>query len=168
MILCELYFKGNIFRNPTPQTVRQQDCPERLLDENGRPHGNPTGTYIIGKGLSQEDNEPERNFGEIRVKKISPTKVAVALYVISGAPSYDSGDFVDTLILRNNQAIFSKSDFDTSCRIYFKFFASRLVVKQTSKIHPSPCGFGWNADISGVYRKVSAKVPLIRDLTKDE
>jgi len=129
---------------------------------------NPTGTYIIGKGLRQEDNEAKGNFGEIRVKKISPTKVAVALYVISDAPAYDSGDFVDTLTFRNNQAVFAKSGFDTSCRIYFGFSKSLLVVKQTSKIHPSPCGFGWNANISGVYKKVSAKAPVIRDLTKDD
>lgn len=129
---------------------------------------NPTGTYIIGNGLRQEDNEPKGNFGEIRVKKISSTKVAVALYVINGAPAYDSGDFVDTLTFGNSQAVFSKNSFDTSCRIYFKFSGSRLIVRQTSKIHPFPCGFGWNADISGVYRKVSAKVPSIRDLTKDD
>lgn len=101
------------------------------------------------------------------MKKISPTKVAIALYFISGARG-DIGDFIDTLTFKNNQAVFSKNSFDSSCRVYLKFSASGLAVKQTSKIHPSPCGFGWNADISGMYKKVSAKVPVIRDLTKDD
>ena len=126
---------------------------------------NPTGTYIIGKGLSQEESNTEGNFGEIRVKKISPTKLAIALYVISGAPAHDSGDLVDTLTFRNNKAVFANSVFDKSCRIYFTFSESQLVVKQTSDTHPSPCGFGWNADVSGVYRKRSSKVPVIMDLT---
>jgi hypothetical protein len=93
---------------------------------------NPTGTYIIGNGLSQEETDTKGNFGEIRVKKVSPTKVAIALYVIGGAPAYDSGDFLNTLTFRSNKAVFSNSDFDKSCRIYFTFSASELVVKQTS------------------------------------
>jgi hypothetical protein len=125
----------------------------------------PTGTYILGKGLNDRNNSQKGNRGEIRVKKVEANKIAIAVYAING---YDSGDFIDTLTLKNNQAIYSNARFDSSCRIYLKFTPAKLIVKQTSKVHPSPCGFGWNADISGVYKKVSDKLPVIRDITKED
>ena len=125
---------------------------------------NPTGIYIIGKGLKEENSMLKGNHGEIRVKKLSPTKVAIALYVLD---EYNIGDFVDTLILNKNKAIYSKNSVDSSCKIYFNFLGSQLLIKQTSKIYPYTCGFGRNVDISGLYRKVSPKVPVITNMVKE-
>jgi hypothetical protein len=126
---------------------------------------NPTGTYIMGTGPGYNTRVTNKSRGEIRIKKINNTKIAIALYVISG---YDVADLIDTLTFKEGKAVYQGSRFDSTCRIYFVFSKSKLLVKQTSKEHPSPCGFGWNAEITGTYRKQSAKAPVITDLTKEK
>src|SRR5689334_10190873 len=124
---------------------------------------NPTGTYKMGTSDNTKVTNESR--GEIRIKKINNTKIAIALYTISG---YDVADLVDTLTFKNGKAVYQGNRSDSTCRIYFEFSKSKLLVKQTSNEHPSPCGFGWNADASGTYRKQSAKVPIITSLAKEE
>lgn len=126
---------------------------------------NPTGTYKMGTGPDDNYNVTNKSRGEIRIKKINNTKIAIALYAIIG---YDVADLVDTLTFKNGKAVYQGNRSDSTCRIYFEFSKSKVLVKQTSNEHPSPCGFGWNADASGTYRKQSAKVPIITDLAKEE
>jgi hypothetical protein len=135
---------------------------------------NPTGTYTANTIKDEKAEHQEGNTGEIRVKRLSPSKIAVAVFVVTW-PWGSYGDFVDTLTLKGNEAVYTVKIKDTTsfacdstCRISFIFKGSRLIIKQTSEESRFPCGFGERADISGVYRRVSTKVPVIRDLTRDE
>ena len=129
---------------------------------------NPTGTYVRGDGLKHGDTGKKGYFGEIRVKHIGNNKIAVAFYVNSGKPAYNSGSFVDTLTYNNGKATYALSKFDSSCRIHFTFSTSRLLIRQISKVYPSPCGFGWDVIATGSYKKRSSRLPEIVDISKLE
>jgi hypothetical protein len=81
---------------------------------------NPTGTYKISNG--DKPIHKVKYFGDIQVKLLANQKIAISFYVNKGAPSYNSGSFVDTLHYNNGTAYYTAIEFDPSCKITFKFF----------------------------------------------
>ena len=124
---------------------------------------NPTGTYKLNNKTCTKDGDTYGYFGSIRVKLLNPGAIAVSLFVCVGAPSYNSGSFVDTLVYLHHRAVYHPADYDTSCRITFYFTAKGVTVNQVQADLNSGCGFGHAVLADWFYRKVSGKVPVIQD-----
>ena len=89
--------------------------------------------------------------------------------VNKGAPSYNSGSFIDTLIYKNNMAIYTDPVIDSSCKITFTFNKSGVLVKEEANDFNSGCGFGHAVVADGFYKIISRKVPILREpLTGDK
>lgn len=83
--------------------------------------------------------------------------------VSKGAPSYNSGSFVDTLDYQNNKAIYTDPELDTTCKITFEFSTKGVVVKEETADFNSGCGFGHAVVADGFYQKISSKIPVLED-----
>jgi len=127
----------------------------------GTPAFNPTGTYKLDNKTYMKDGDKYGYFGTIRVKLLKRDTIALSLYVCQGAPSYNSGSFVDTLVYRNHRAVYHHCESDTSCRITFSFTNKGLDVDQVQADINFGCGFGHAVLADFHYKKVSAKVPVI-------
>ena len=108
-------------------------------------------------------------FGQIQVKKISASKIVMTFEVNKGAPSYNSGSFVDTLIYRDNKAIYTDREADSTCKISFAFDTKGIRVIEETADFNSGCGFGYAVVAHGFYRRISSKTPVLtRPLTGEK
>lgn len=121
----------------------------------------PSGTYKLNSTVKKKNGETYGYSGEILVKRISKDKVVLRLYVNRGAPSYNSGYLFDTLSYVNNQIIYTCPATDPSCKISFSFSKKGITVVEDTADFNTGCGFGHAVVVSGVYRRISAKVPNI-------
>jgi hypothetical protein len=128
----------------------------------------PTGTYKFNGIYEKKDGDFYGYSGEIQVKKINSEKIIMSFEVNKGAPSYNSGSFVDTLIYKENRAIYTNAEFDTSCKITFSFDKKGITVKEETADYNFGCGFGHGVVADGYYKKVSKKVPILIDLMTGE
>lgn len=125
---------------------------------------NPTGSYKLDSKTTVKDGDTYGYFGEIKIKLLSRSRIAVSLFVCIGAPSYNSGSFIDTLKCLNNKAIYTTPEFDTSCRIKFTFSKRGITVGQHQANLNFACGFGHAVFAGGFYKKYSSKIPKIDDM----
>lgn len=121
---------------------------------------NPTGTYHLKSKTIKKDGEIYGYFGKIQVKKLNSEKIIMTFEVNKGAPSYNSGSFVDTLIYKNNRAIYKISELSSTCKIIFDFNKKGITVTEKAADYNS-CGFGMNVIADGFYKKTSNKVPIL-------
>lgn len=128
------------------------------------PYVDPTGTYII-KGTLR-NGQITGYFGEIRVKLIDSSSIAVAFYVNNGYPLYRSGAFIDTIAYAENQAIYAAAP-DSSCEVILKFSRTGVDLSQYYSDPHSTCGFSAGVSAVGFIRKSSSRPPIIRDLSRD-
>ena len=91
---------------------------------------NPTGTYKFDEKTEKRDGEVYGYFGEISVKLIDRSKIAMSFYVCKGAPSYNSGSFIDTLDYVDEKVIYIPEN-DSTCRITFYFKEHGVHVTQS-------------------------------------
>lgn len=118
-----------------------------------------TGEYFLGDSLDKGGMKPG---GVIHVLQLSDNQVILSLDYCKGAPSYNLGSFMDTLSLKNSQAIY-RSEYDSTCTIQFTFKSDGLNVNQQSTNWPSFCGFGGGVDASGFYPKTSKIITEVKD-----
>ncbi len=85
-----------------------------------------------------------------------------------GAPSYNSGSFVDTLDYYNNSVIYTAQDIDPSCQIRFDFSEKGIVVKEKTDDFNSGCGFGHAVVADGFFKKISNSEPILKEPMTDE
>ncbi len=124
---------------------------------------NPTGTYYLDGKAIKRDGEIYGYFGEIRIKLIDSSKVAMSFYVCKGAPSYNSGSFSDTLNYFSEKVIYIPDD-DSTCIITFQFKKQGINVTQSQDDLNFGCGFGHGVFADGYYKRISKKTPEIIDL----
>ena len=105
-------------------------------------------------------------FGDLKVKLLNDSTIAVTLYVCKGAPSYNSGILWDTIVLKKNTAIYIPKD-ETTCKITFLFKNNGIIVTQKQSNLNFGCGFGQGVFADGFYKKVSSKIPVIKDPEDD-
>ncbi len=123
----------------------------------------PTGTYIL-RGEKYK-GEIKGNHGEVRIKLLSDSLVAITMYSNKGYPDYTSASFTDTIEYTNNRAIhFSKTD--SSCQIVFAFDMNGLEIKQMYTDPASTCGFEKGTIPLGYIAKYSSAVPIIQPLSR--
>ncbi len=123
----------------------------------------PTGTYKLDSNTKIKNGETYGYSGQIQVKKISAEKIVMTFIVDKGAPSYNSGSFVDTLKYTDNRAIYTIPEADISCKITFDFNEKGIIVKEETADYNSGCGFGHAVVANGHYQKTSNKIPILTE-----
>lgn len=123
----------------------------------------PTGTYKLNNIVKKKDGETYGYQGQIQVKKINSGKIVMEFYVTKGAPSYNSGSFVDTLEYTKNKAIYRDMESDSTCTITFEFQKKGITVTEVTSNFNWGCGFGHGVIADGFYKKTSNKVPIFTD-----
>ncbi|MFN5649132.1 MAG: hypothetical protein ACK458_16580 [Sphingobacteriales bacterium] len=127
----------------------------------------PTGTYKLGKSAEDKNGDVYGYYGELRVKKVDSSKILMCFYICKGAPSYNSGSFVDTLSYNNMTASYRYAD-DSTCTVTFQFEKKGVDVSSVQDDLNFGCGFGHGVLASGYFKKISHKEPDIVDLTNGE
>lgn len=117
----------------------------------------PTGTYKLNNIIEKKKGEIYGYFGQIQVKKINSEEIAMTFEVNKGAPSYNSGSFVDTLIYKENKAIYRDIESDSTCKITFNFDKKGITVIEETADYNWGCGFGHGVVANGFYKKISTK-----------
>jgi hypothetical protein len=124
----------------------------------------PTGTYELNKKTADKDDNSRGYSGYIQVKKITADKIVMTFEVNKGAPSYNSGSFVDTLRYSNNIALYAPSpNIDSTCLITFHFDTKGVSVKEKTADYNSGCGFGHAVVADGFYNRTSNKTPVLKE-----
>jgi hypothetical protein len=121
---------------------------------------NPTGKYQYGN-TKLKNGKIYGYYGEIRVRKFLNDKVIVSFLFSKGAPSYNSGSFIDTLNFNHNKAVYKPDDYG-SCEVTFLFSEKGVAV--TTNNQKIDCGFGMGVVANGFFKKKSSKQPEIIDL----
>ncbi len=121
----------------------------------------PTGTYKLNSKANNKNGDIYGYSGQVQVKKISLNKIVMTFEVNKGAPSYNSGSFVDTLSYNDNKAIYTDTDSDSTCKITFDFDKKGIAVKEEASDYNSGCGFGHAVVANGFYKKTSSKIPIL-------
>lgn len=124
---------------------------------------NPTGTYVL-KGEKYR-GEIRGNYGEVRIKLLDDSTLAISMYGNKGYPDYSSASFTDTMVYVDNRAAhLSKSD--PSCQLVFAFDQDGLNIKQIYTDPSSTCGFEKGAMPLGFIAKYSSDIPIIQPLAR--
>ena len=123
----------------------------------------PTGTYQLDSKTEKKGGDIYGYDGQIQVKRISHEKIIMTFLFNMGAPSYNSGSFVDTLNYNNNRAIYTDPELDTTCKITFNFGKKGVFVKEETADFNTGCGFGNGVVAIGFYKRSSFKTPVLRE-----
>ena len=130
----------------------------------------PTGVYEYSGKTYTKNGDTYGYFGTIKVLQLDPTKVLVNFYVCKGAPSYNSGSFIDTLTYINNQAVYrgDTTMVELTCKLNFRFTAKGIHAELFSDYPNTACGFGHAVDAQGFYKKQRGKIPSREEMFKDQ
>jgi len=125
---------------------------------------NPTGSYKLNSKATVKNGDTYGYFGDIDVKLLDSSRIAISFFVCKGAPSYNLGTFVNTLTYQNNIAIHKTPEDDTTCQIKFTVTPKGIIVEQYQVEPNFGCAFGHAVFADGFYKKTSSKVPVIADI----
>jgi len=124
----------------------------------------PTGIYELDNKTEEKNGDVYGYSGHIQVKKITNDKIVMTFEVNKGAPSYNSGSFVDTLTYKNNIVLYTvPEDIDSTCKITFHFDKKGVIVKEETADYNSGCGFGHTVVADGFYKRTSNKTPILTE-----
>lgn len=123
----------------------------------------PTGTYKLENKTKKKKGDIYGYSGQIQVIKISTDKIVMTFEVEKGAPSFNSGSFVDTLTYKDNKAIYTNLEADSTCKITFVFSNKEITVKEETADFNSGCGFGHAVVADGFYKQISNKPPILTE-----
>lgn len=124
---------------------------------------NPTGTYIL-KGEKYK-NEIKGSYGEIRVKLLSDSLLAITMYSNKGYPEYTSASFADTIAYIDNRAVYLPIS-DATCQLVFAFDADGLHINEIYTDPTSTCGFEKGVIPLGFIARHSSETPIIQSLSR--
>jgi len=115
---------------------------------------NPTGKYVLVSKIIHRNHELFGRMGDIKVIAISRKRIIVKMDINTGAISYNSGEFVDTMFYNSNNCVNRPMKDDRSCKIRFVFSDRGVRVSQQSDDANFGCGFGHAVYADGFYRKL--------------
>lgn len=127
-----------------------------------------SGTYELVSKTVKKGDDVYGYAGDIQVKELPNNRIVLSLFITKGAPSYNSGSFVDTMDLANNLAVYTNKEFDPSCKITLQFTVKGIQLKQESNHDYFECGFGNGVVAHGFFKRVSSEIPVIKDLATGE
>jgi hypothetical protein len=134
--------------------------PGLLSSDNNQTFIDPTGTYIL-KG-EVRDNHVVTHSGEIRVKLLGPTLLALCFYIDRGYPKHESGSFLDTLRYDDNSALYASGD--SACMLRFAFRPNGVELIHVFSMNKSDCGFTPGVLTGAFFKKASSGIPVIQSL----
>jgi hypothetical protein len=124
---------------------------------------NPTGTYHLVSKTKKKDGDVYGWFGTIQVKTLTENKIAMTFYICKGAPGYNSGSFVDTLLYQDNKAVYADEDtVNKKCVTTFVFSTKGVAVSENANYDFGTC-WGHGVAAFGHFRKKSSKVPVLTE-----
>lgn len=126
---------------------------------------NPTGFYEL-KG-KQKGNETYGYFGSIKVKLITESRIVINFYICKGYMSYNSGSFYDTLIYKNNRAVYKAPEYDSTCHIEIVFTPKGVNIDENTANFNSGCGFGHAVVAKAFFKRISKRIPSNKELNED-
>lgn len=132
------------------------------LVKQAKEYLNPTGTYKLDSKTRKTKDDIYGYFGQIQVKRLTKDQIIMTFVVNKGAPSYNSGSFVDTLVYKNNRSIYKTPDFDPSCKIVFDFTKNGINVVEKTDDYNNGCGFGHAVVANGYFKKMTSEIPELR------
>ena len=125
-----------------------------------------TGIYKLDNETAVKNGDTYGYWGTIKVKKISPSKIVLKLFVCKGAPSYNSGVAMDTLIIKDNKAVFTTED-DPSCKLIFTFYRRGIKIEEFTDNINFACGFGHGVVVNGFYKRKYNSIPTDKELREN-
>ena len=129
---------------------------------------NPSGIYKLDSKVTKKNGETYGYFGDIKVLSTDKSRILISFFVCKGAPSYNSGSFVDTLDYINNIAIYKGDpETDSTCNITMSFLEKGIDVDLKSENLNFACGFGHAVDPHGFYYKLKGKIPKKEEILKE-
>lgn len=123
---------------------------------------NPTGTYKLNPNLDLEADTINDSFGQIQILPLYFDQVVLSFYINRGHPSYNSGDFLDTLNIIHNQIIYFNKR-DSNCVITFLFDNEGVLINEKTDYNTGSCGFGYGVRAKGYFKKISTNPPKLID-----
>jgi len=117
-------------------------------------------TIASYEGIYQFGTTPEDGpSGKILVHKKDNTTYTFHLFVSRGAPSYNMGELVGTLVVKDNKATYKEvSEEFMDCMVNFVFGNNELTLS-TVEGH-ADCGFGHAVYADNVYKRVNKNNPV--------
>lgn len=89
---------------------------------------------------------------------LTQNSIVIDFSICKGAPSYNLGNFIDTLDYQDNKAIYKgDANTDPSCMITFNFSSNGIQVKEKTDNPIFGCGFGHDVYVNGFFKKISPK-----------
>ena len=122
----------------------------------------PTGTYSFDGETEKKEGDISGYYGKIQVKKINKQKIAITFFICKGAPSYNSGSFIDTLNYTDNRGVYTASEYYPDCKVTFDFTEKGVAVKEGAE-HFNSCGFGHGVVANGFFKKTSSVEPVLEN-----
>jgi hypothetical protein len=135
-----------------------------LISFTEKPFVNPTGTYIMGASKKVDDDFYGYS-GMIQVRMLKSGRIAISFGINKGAPSYNSGTFSDTLLYRNNIAVYTPGK---NCKLIFRFRKNGVSVEELSNDPGYKCSFGGGVVANGFFKKTSSLPPVLVDMSTGE
>ena len=131
-------------------------------------YNDPTGTYALESKTRKDGDDIYGYFGQIQVKRLTEKEIFMTFIVNKGAPSYNSGSFVDTLDYQIDKAIYVNPELDPNCKITFDFTDKGVTVKEETDNYNFGCGFGNVVVADGFFKMISSDEPELRNPLTNE
>lgn len=130
---------------------------------------NPDGVYKYQGKTYKKDGDIFGYFGTIKVLQLDTNKILINFFICKGAPSYNSGSFIDTFYYTNNQATYygDTSLPELACTLNFDFNLKGVNVRLFSKDTNPVCDFGMNVSPNGFFKRVKTKAPTKKEILED-
>ena len=120
------------------------------------------GTYTFG------GKDSETHSGIVYIYPETDSALLFYLFVIKGAPSYNSGSIVGRMTLHNGKATFQKrfEYEETNCVLRFEFNENMLTV--TEDENDCGCGFGHGVYVDDTFQRITSEIPQYYTTVEDE
>lgn len=136
-------------------------CSKEAIDHSD--YIDPTGIYDLESETWQKGDDTYGYTGQIQVKVETANTIVMVFGINKGAPSYNSGSFVDTLDYRDNRSVYRADPaIDPSCRISFIFTEEKITVEQKADDNNVACGFGHGVVAEGIFTKLISEEPVLK------
>ena len=129
---------------------------------------NPTGSYTFSGKTKRNKNNVYGYFGHTHVLLLDSSHILINFFICKGAPSYNSGSFIDTLEYTNNTAIYRGDRVsDSTCKLTLDFSNKGIGVQLFSENPNWACGFGHAVDAYGFFKRIRGKIPSRNEILED-
>jgi hypothetical protein len=101
---------------------------------------------------------------EIKIVTLDRKHILISLFLMK-QPSYSEGELIDTLIYKNNKAIYkNKCEDDPTCVITFTFIKNGIEITQNQADLNNGCGFGQGVIGDGFYKRKKNIKPTKKEI----